>query len=263
MLANGDDPSKVTDATFKKAVDTIKKAVDSGQVRQFTGNDYAPLLAKGDVCGVLRVVGRHGAAPGRPPGLKWVLPDSGGMIWTDNMLIPKGGNAYAASVLHELVLPARRSRPRSRTTSTTSARSSAPTRCSEDRPGGREEPADLPDEGDARERAPDRREGASTTRSTRQRFQQPDRRSEPSCSTAERGDRAVRCCSRRAWRGCSSSSSCPMYYLGEDVALEQGLVPALQLQLGVGQLQRRGLRRTRRSSSARSSTRASRRRSRC
>jgi spermidine/putrescine transport system substrate-binding protein len=33
------------------------------------------------------------------PGLKWVLPKSGGMIWTDNMLIPKGGNAYAASVL--------------------------------------------------------------------------------------------------------------------------------------------------------------------
>ena len=33
------------------------------------------------------------------PHLKWVVPDDGGMIWTDNMLIPKGGNAYAASVL--------------------------------------------------------------------------------------------------------------------------------------------------------------------
>jgi spermidine/putrescine transport system substrate-binding protein len=33
------------------------------------------------------------------PGLKWVVPKDGGMIWTDNMLIPKGGNAYAASVL--------------------------------------------------------------------------------------------------------------------------------------------------------------------
>ena len=49
MLANGDDPSKVTDASFDRAVKKIKKAVDSGQIRQFTGNDYAPLLAKGDV----------------------------------------------------------------------------------------------------------------------------------------------------------------------------------------------------------------------
>ena len=37
MLANGDDPSKVTDASFDRAVKTIKKAVDSGQIRQFTG----------------------------------------------------------------------------------------------------------------------------------------------------------------------------------------------------------------------------------
>jgi spermidine/putrescine transport system substrate-binding protein len=32
------------------------------------------------------------------PKLKWNPPDSGGMIWTDNMLIPKKGNVYTASV---------------------------------------------------------------------------------------------------------------------------------------------------------------------
>jgi spermidine/putrescine transport system substrate-binding protein len=32
------------------------------------------------------------------PDLKWNLPESGGMIWTDNMLIPHGGNVYTASV---------------------------------------------------------------------------------------------------------------------------------------------------------------------
>ena len=48
LLANGDDATQVTDQTFKKAVDTVQKAVDSGQIRQFT-NDYGPLLAKGDV----------------------------------------------------------------------------------------------------------------------------------------------------------------------------------------------------------------------
>ena len=49
MLANGDDPTKVTDATFDSALKRIKKAVDSGQVRQFTGNDYSGPLAKGDL----------------------------------------------------------------------------------------------------------------------------------------------------------------------------------------------------------------------
>jgi spermidine/putrescine transport system substrate-binding protein len=99
MAANGDDPSHVTDATFKKAVNTIQAAVKSGQVRQFTGNDYAPLLAKGDIYACFAWSGDMVQLQADHPGLKWVLPDTGGMIWTDNMLIPKGGNAYAASVL--------------------------------------------------------------------------------------------------------------------------------------------------------------------
>jgi spermidine/putrescine transport system substrate-binding protein len=99
MLANGDDPSSVTDKTFDAAISTLKKAVDSGQIRQFTGNDYAPLLAKGDIYACLAWSGDMVQLQADHPGLKWVLPDKGGMIWTDNMLIPKGGNAYAASVL--------------------------------------------------------------------------------------------------------------------------------------------------------------------
>ena len=49
MLANGDDPAKVTNKSFNAAFNRIKKAVDSKQIRQFTGNDYAPPLAKGDL----------------------------------------------------------------------------------------------------------------------------------------------------------------------------------------------------------------------
>jgi len=97
MLANGDDPSNVTKASFDKAVKTIRKAVDSGQIRQFTGNDYAPLLAKGDVWACFAWSGDMVQLQADHPGLKWNLPDSGGMIWTDNMLIPKGGNVLTAS----------------------------------------------------------------------------------------------------------------------------------------------------------------------
>jgi spermidine/putrescine transport system substrate-binding protein len=99
MLANGDDPAKVTKASFDSAVKKLQKAVDSGQIRQFTGNDYAPLLAKGDIWACAAWSGDMVQLQADHPGLKWVLPKAGGMIWTDNMLIPKGGNAYAASVV--------------------------------------------------------------------------------------------------------------------------------------------------------------------
>ena len=69
MLANGDDPGEGHRRRRSTArSQTIQKAVSSGQIRQFTGNDYAPLLAKGDIWACLRLVGRHGAAPGRPSG---------------------------------------------------------------------------------------------------------------------------------------------------------------------------------------------------
>jgi spermidine/putrescine transport system substrate-binding protein len=99
MLANGDDPAHVTQKTWDAAVNRIKKAVSSGQIRQFTGNDYAPLLAKGDVWACFAWSGDMVQLQADHPGLRWNPPKTGAMIWTDNMLIPKGGNVYAASVL--------------------------------------------------------------------------------------------------------------------------------------------------------------------
>jgi spermidine/putrescine transport system substrate-binding protein len=96
MLSNGDDPSKITDDTFKSALDRIKVASDSGQIRQFTGNDYTGPLSKGDLKACVSWSGDITQLA--DPKLKWNAPKDGGMIWTDNMLIPKGGNAYTASV---------------------------------------------------------------------------------------------------------------------------------------------------------------------
>jgi spermidine/putrescine transport system substrate-binding protein len=98
MLANGDDPTHVTPAAYNKAIAKMQKAVSSGQVRQFTGNDYAPLLAKGDIWACFAWSGDMVQLKNDHPHLQWNLPDSGGMIWTDNMLIPQGGNVYTASV---------------------------------------------------------------------------------------------------------------------------------------------------------------------
>src|SRR5437763_13386555 len=96
MLANGDDPTKVTDKSFNAAFNRVKKAVDSKQIRQFTGNDYAPILARGDLAAAMSWSGDI-AQIGNDH-LHWNVPKDGGALWTDNMLIPKGGNVYTASV---------------------------------------------------------------------------------------------------------------------------------------------------------------------
>ena len=103
MLSNGDDPGKVDDASFDRALKKIRKAVKSGQVRQFTGNDYSGLMAKGDVWAATVWSGDMVQLHADNKYLRFVIPKSGGGIWTDNMLIPKHGDAYLASVYMNFV----------------------------------------------------------------------------------------------------------------------------------------------------------------
>jgi len=103
MQANGDDPGKVTQATFDKALKRIQKSVDSGQIRQFTGNDYSGPLAKGDLAACMAWSGDIVQLQSSNKNLHWNLPEAGGNIWTDNMLIPKGGDVYTASTFMNFV----------------------------------------------------------------------------------------------------------------------------------------------------------------
>ena len=96
MLANGDDPTKVTDKSFNAAFNRIKKAVNNKQIRQFTGNDYTPILARGDLAAAMSWSGDIAQLGNKH--IHWNVPKDGGALWTDNMLIPKGGNVYTASV---------------------------------------------------------------------------------------------------------------------------------------------------------------------
>ena len=103
MLSNGDDPTTVTDAAFDAAIKKIKKALDSGQIRQFTGNDYSGMMAKGDVWAAVAWSGDVVQLQADNSDLKFTLPDDGGMIWTDNMLIPTGGDVFTASTFMNFV----------------------------------------------------------------------------------------------------------------------------------------------------------------
>jgi spermidine/putrescine transport system substrate-binding protein len=97
MLANGDDPTKVDDASFDRALKRIQKAVDSDQIRQFTGNEYTGPLSKGDLAAAFSWSGDVVQLVPDNKSLVWNLPESGGDIWTDNMFIPKGGDVFTAS----------------------------------------------------------------------------------------------------------------------------------------------------------------------
>jgi spermidine/putrescine transport system substrate-binding protein len=103
MAYNGDDPSHITDTTFNRAIATIEKAVHAGQIRQFYGNDYASALSNGDLTATMAWSGDIVQLHADNPHLNWQQPLTGGDIWTDNMLIPKGGNVYTASVYMNFV----------------------------------------------------------------------------------------------------------------------------------------------------------------
>ena len=101
MLENGDDPSKVTDETFDRAIAVVQKAQDAGQIRKFYGNDYAQPLANGDLAATMAWSGD--IVNLGDPKLEWVVPDKGGIIWTDNMFIPTGGSVPTASTYMNFV----------------------------------------------------------------------------------------------------------------------------------------------------------------
>jgi spermidine/putrescine transport system substrate-binding protein len=103
MQLNGDDPSSVDEAAFDKAIDRLQKGVDSGQIRQFTGNEYSGMLAKGDIWAAAAWSGDLVQLQLDNPNLKFVIPDEGGNIWTDNMLVPTGGDVFTASTFMNFV----------------------------------------------------------------------------------------------------------------------------------------------------------------
>ena len=72
------------------AIDKIKAAADSGQIRRFTGNDYARDLTSGDVDAVIGWSGDAVQLQADNPDIKFVMPKEGCMLFSDNMVIPVG-----------------------------------------------------------------------------------------------------------------------------------------------------------------------------
>jgi spermidine/putrescine transport system substrate-binding protein len=93
----GIDPDKATTDQWLQAVDKVKKAADSGQVRRFTGNDYIRDLTKGDAAISLGWSGDAVQLQKDNPHIKFVMPKEGCMLWSTSMEIPVGApNPQAA-----------------------------------------------------------------------------------------------------------------------------------------------------------------------
>jgi len=84
LLSQGKKITEFTDSDFDAALAELQKQVDSGQVRQVTGNGYLPDLESGAIAAS---TAWSGDLFGNPD-LAWFVPESGATYWTDNMLIP-------------------------------------------------------------------------------------------------------------------------------------------------------------------------------
>jgi spermidine/putrescine transport system substrate-binding protein len=104
LLKLGMDPSQATQADADTAIAEIQKALDAGIIRGFTGNEYAEDLVAGNVVLAMAWSGDVIAKQAEKETLVWQLPDEGGMLWTDNMLIPKGAqHKYTAELFIDFV----------------------------------------------------------------------------------------------------------------------------------------------------------------
>ncbi|MFD3730866.1 PotD/PotF family extracellular solute-binding protein [Streptomyces sp. NPDC058632] len=88
LLDMDKDPGKFTADEYDAGIARLQKAVDKGQVRRFTGNDYTSDLSKGDFAACVAWAGDVVQLKADNPDIDFLIPDSGYMMSSDNLLIP-------------------------------------------------------------------------------------------------------------------------------------------------------------------------------
>ena len=102
--SQGADPESASVDEFMKAIDKIREGAESGQIRGFTGNEYIKDLPKGDSWVIIGWSGDAVQLQADDPNIRFVIPESGGHLWTDNMQIPVGApEAFTAQKFIDFV----------------------------------------------------------------------------------------------------------------------------------------------------------------
>jgi spermidine/putrescine transport system substrate-binding protein len=96
MRGEGIQPGEATKQDWLDAIDKLGEAVDSGQIRRFTGNEYTEDLTSGNVVASIGWSG-DGSLIGRDD-VEWRMPDEGCNLWFDNIVIPVGAPNTAAAL---------------------------------------------------------------------------------------------------------------------------------------------------------------------
>lgn len=104
IAATGGDPENVTPEAFDAAIEMIRQAVESGQIRRFTGNEYVEDMVAGNVWAALAWSGDViSSIQPENPDVEFAVVETGSHLWTDNMLIPLGGDVFTASTFMNFV----------------------------------------------------------------------------------------------------------------------------------------------------------------
>ncbi|MFM7550271.1 MAG: spermidine/putrescine ABC transporter substrate-binding protein [Cyanobacteriota bacterium] len=96
MLADGQDISRPSWAAAQPAFARLEQARRNGQIRRFTGNDYQNDLLAGNLAACIAWSGDLAQLGLEQPDLRFLVPESGGTLWADVMLMPRGARHQAA-----------------------------------------------------------------------------------------------------------------------------------------------------------------------
>jgi spermidine/putrescine transport system substrate-binding protein len=90
LLSLGIEPEEATVDQATQAKDKLLAAAQAGQFRNFYGNDYYDELANGNLAVTVAWSGDVSQMKLYDnPDVEFVVPDTGGMLWIDNMAIPQ------------------------------------------------------------------------------------------------------------------------------------------------------------------------------
>ena len=84
----GANPDEFSDDEWAESLAKLEEIVASGQIRQFTGNDYTRGLGNGDIVACEAWSGDVIALQYDQPEIKFVKPTEGLSLWSDNMMVP-------------------------------------------------------------------------------------------------------------------------------------------------------------------------------
>ncbi|MGH7688743.1 MAG: polyamine ABC transporter substrate-binding protein, partial [Gemmatimonadaceae bacterium] len=88
MLYQGRTPERATDADVAAACAVVERYRKNGQIRAFTGTEYAEDLASGNIAIAIGWSGDVAGLAGDNLDLRFVVPEEGGLLFSDCMFIP-------------------------------------------------------------------------------------------------------------------------------------------------------------------------------